>query len=397
LEFSNLDVDILQISKEAKKAKSNDPKVINATLGVLLDESGELFRFGAVDEALGDIDIMVARNYLPQDGGVLYKNSLYQYLFKTKLDEFINHFHIGSTWTSGGSGALYIAFKYFKGSHIFVPSIRWNEYDQIAAVAGKTIGSYNLLKNGAFDIENLKNNIIESNEETVMIVVNDPCHNPTGYSMSLSEHETFAQLVNEMSLNKQISVLFDVAYMDYTEYPYFEQLLPVLKMYQPEVDLYIAFSGSKSFGVYGFRMGALLYMNTSENKVDVFEKTVKSFASAIYGAPNSMSVLLLNEVIHKSILDEDQKEARLLINTRANKFMGLCHDEKINFYTYINGFFITVKSKNPLKLTETLKQMGVYVIPTNEGIRIALSSIKLAEIERLVSTLKKAVNISEIY
>ncbi len=72
--------------------------------------------------------------------------------------------------------------------------------------------------------------------------------------------------------------------------------------------------------------------------------------------------------------------------------MGLCLEEKINFYTYINGFFVTVKTKEPLKLTEALKQYKVYVVPTFEGVRIALSSINLLEIERLITSLKKVID-----
>ncbi len=139
-------------------------------------------------------------------------------------------------------------------------------------------------------------------------------------------------------------------------------------------------------------MGALLYLNENETKVTLFEQKVKRFAGAIYGAPNSISVQLLNEVIHKASLEDEQEQARHLINSRANKFMGLCLEEKINFYTYINGFFVTVKTKEPLKLTEALKQYKVYVVPTFEGVRIALSSINLLEIERLVTSLKKVID-----
>lgn len=391
LEFSNLDVDILQISKEAKKAKSNDPKVINATLGVLLDEDGQLLEFEAVKESLFDIDMVVAKNYLPQDGGALYKNSLHQYLFKSKLDEVLEKYHFGSTWTSGGSGALYMAFKYDGAKSILLPNIRWNEYDHIVEAVNKQIGTYNLLKNGAFDLESLKTEIINKNE-SILVVINDPCQNPTGYEMSLAEHKALAKMINEQSNTKKISLLFDVAYLDYSSEPYFEFLLPVLEIYNSNVDIYIAFSGSKSFGVYGFRMGALLYLNENEEKVTLFEQKVKMLAGAIYGAPNSMSVQLLNEVIHKASLEDEQEQARNLINSRANKFIGLCFEKKLNFYTYINGFFITIKTKKPLKLTEALKQYKVYVVPTFEGIRIALSSINLVEIERLVSSLKKVID-----
>lgn len=391
LEFSNLDVDILQISKEAKKAKSNDPNVINATLGVLLDENGQLLEFKAVKEALLDIDMVIAKNYLPQDGGALYKNSLQQYLFKSKVDEVLDKYHLASTWTSGGSGALYMAFKYDGAKRILLPNIRWNEYDQIVGAVNKEIGTYNLLKNGAFDLESLKTEMINQ-DESVLVVINDPCQNPTGYVMSLAEHEALAKLINEQSTTKKISLLLDVAYLDYSSEPYFEFLLPILEIYHSNVDIYIAFSGSKSFGIYGFRMGALLYLNENETKVTLFEQKIKRFAGAIYGAPNSISVQLLNEVIHKASLEDEQEQARHLINSRANKFMGLCLEEKINFYTYINGFFVTVKTKEPLKLTEALKQYKVYVVPTFEGVRIALSSINLLEIERLVTSLKKVID-----
>lgn len=381
------DVDILEISEEARNAKNKDKKTINATLGILLDEEGLLYSIKSVDEVLSEMDMSLAKSYFPQDGGTLYKRSLLQYLFKTEIDDILGVFHTATTFTAGGSGALSLAFDTFTGT-VILPNLRWNEYDLILENHHKSKRIFSMFKDNELNLETLEE-CIQSVDGDLIVVINDPAHNPTGYSFSQEKHDHLIGIINRYSNDRNITVLYDIAYLDYASKNYQKTIFHNFIHYNENVDILIAFSGSKSFGVYGFRMGALIYLNQNESKTEAIQKILHDKVSAIYGAPFSPSVMLLNEIIHKNNLKTEQTEAYNMVMKRAYLFIEEIASQNISIYPYVEGFFITVITLNPVRFTELLKKHKVYVIPTENGIRIALSAINLEEVKRIVKIIKK--------
>lgn len=376
-----LDIDILSIAKEATSHKKKDHKVINATLGVLLDEEGEFLTLSSVDAALEDINTITMRNYLPQDGGELYKRSIYQYMFKSHLDDINKTFYLASNWTSGGSGALHLAFKRHKGL-ILLPDIRWHEYDQIALNVSKEIATYSLFSNDRFNLKAVET-CFKQHPEDILFVLNDPAHNPTGYTLSIEEYTALLDIIANY---KQVTLLIDIAYVDFSS-NYFKNILPLfIERKQPVL---FAFSGSKSYLVYGLRMGALIYLAPTLEEKEIFSQYAKFVTGSTVGAPNSLSVLLLSEIIHKSNLANEQAQLVELLKLRSETFIELAQASNLAFYPYKEGFFITLKCDNPLIFSESLIKNKVYIIPTYQGVRIALSAISLKEIPKLIHILEE--------
>ena len=385
MDIKMLDIDILSIAKEASQHKKKDNKVINATLGVLLDEEGTFLTLNSVDEALKDVDQTIIRNYLPQDGGELYKRSIYQYIFKTTLDDVNKTFYLASNWSSGGSGALYLAFKMHPGV-ILLPDIRWHEYDQIAANVNKEIATYSLFKENTLNLENIEV-CFQQIKKPILFVLNDPAHNPTGYTLTIEDYEALLDIISQY---EHVSLLIDIAYADFSN-DYFKTMMPLfIERKQPVL---LAFSGSKSYLVYGVRMGALIYLANTLEAMESFQQQTKFITGSTVGAPNSLSVILLSEIIHKSNLANEQQALKHILKERSDLFIEESKATNIAFYPYKEGFFITLKCQNPLLLTEHLKENKVYVIPTNQGIRIALSAISLKEIPKLIKLIKAAYEV----
>lgn len=378
-----IDIDILSIAKEASSKKKKDHKVINAALGILTDEEGTFLTLKSVSEAIDDVDKEVLRMYMPVDGGELYKRSLYHYLFKSHLDELFKTYHVASNWSSGGSGALYMAFKLHEGK-ILLPSIRWNEYDQIAKSVSKEIIVYDLFKENHLNIESIKEHV-QSTKESILLVLNDPAHNPTGYSMGLEEYEVLLKILKE---NPHVKLILDIAYFEFGD-EYFKKVLPLFLEYK--VSFQIAFSGSKSFLVYGVRMGSLIDLSVDVESTTPFITKSALLGQTMYGAPNSLSVLLLSSIIYKSNLHNEQLKLKHLLKERSELFLSLCREYHIKTYPYKEGFFITVVCEDSLKLSQQLKEKSIYVVPTYKGIRIAISSISLEEIKRCVKQLRKVL------
>ncbi len=112
----------------------------------------------------------------------------------------------------------------------------------------------------------------------LLVVVNDPCHNPTGYSMDQNEWRQLVDLLNELSKQGPCVILNDIAYIDYSyrgrRVP--RDYLTCLNAMNENVLAVIAFSCSKTLTSYGLRCGAALVLGQNEQRVReaeiVFEK-----------------------------------------------------------------------------------------------------------------------------
>lgn len=98
-------------------------------------------------------------------------------------------------------------------------------------------------------------------QDRLVIIINDPCHNPTGYSLSRKEWSDVIEFLNVCSQTHSVVLLNDIAYIDYSyrqekAKEYFE----VFDQISDNIVVVIAFSLSKSMTSYGLRCGAALLL-----------------------------------------------------------------------------------------------------------------------------------------
>ncbi len=56
---------------------------------------------------------------------------------------------------------------------------------------------------------------IEVSSQRAVVIINDPCHNPTGYTMTKQEWKQILDGFNQLSEKGKIVLLHDVAYIDF--------------------------------------------------------------------------------------------------------------------------------------------------------------------------------------
>lgn len=387
--FNHLKVDYLKISEEALMNKTLDPEVINATVGVFLNDSKNLYGFTSVSETIKNLKEDKIRSYMNTDGGKEYKENVVSYLLGDNKNIFKDMF-IKVNWSSGASGAIYLAMSYFKGNTILLPNSRWSNYDNTCKVLNKNIIEYNLIKDNHFDLNNLNEILSKTTEKEIMILLNDPAHNPTGYNMRKDEYEKLILILNK-NKHLKISVLIDLAYIDFSSTDYRKEIMPLFRNLNEHVDVYLAFSGSKAFGVYGFRLGALVQLTKSASRSSGFKKIIYDTSSGIYGPPTSIGIVFFNEIVKNKNIFADRQIAFQVLKNRSNALIKELEAYKIKYYPYYDGFFITVKTEEPLKMQQLLKKEKCFVVPTYNGLRIAISAIDETEIKRLAKILNKII------
>lgn len=381
-------IDILQISKTALEAQKTNPDVINASIGMFFDETRHIGGMPSVSKALRELPDMSVLPYPSVDGGKEFKDNVISWTFGSYEKQIREEMFVDACATPGGSGAIASTFSVYTkpDDYIFVSNIRW-QYDRFADRAKIRIYEHNLFKGDGFDLESFNQELgkLCQIQHRVVVIINDPCHNPTGYILSQSEFKSIIDILNKYDKN-DIVFLYDVAYLEYTnEKDNRIKMLELLRL-KEHVMTVLAFSGSKTFGVYGLRLGAAIGLSKSKSKVETFRPKFVNEARGSWSATPTISIELLNHFSKKEnyqLFLEDLSHIKTIVSKRSELFISQANSIGLKTYPFRSGFYVIVLTSTPMEVYESLSKAGIYVVPMENGIRIALCSISLKEIDGL--------------
>lgn len=392
--------DILLIAEKAREDKKAGNNVINASIGQFLNDDKTLGGVAPVKESLA-INIPKNLGYPQMFGSPEYKTEVLKWLFKDRYEEVIKDYEIPFGATLGGTGALSIAFKTYlaPSDEVLLPSIMWNNYKLVAAQAGLVHSTYRLFNDEKkFDIDGLVASLaaLSKRQKHLLAVINDPCENPTGCSLTLNEYVELFDKIDALNLESLVLV-FDIAYLDCGT-PInqvglvFQALLAKPHKFLPV----FAFSCSKTFGIYGLRLGALFALTHDKDVAKHFLNSFGSIARGTYSCPDGAAM----EAIVAMLKDPKASiSARKEIEANAQKVQerGLYLAKKLTaanipFFPYQAGFFLTFLVEDAFAVYDYLAERHIYVVPLNDTmVRIAVSGLTLPEIDTLVATVEEAL------
>lgn len=373
--------DTLRIGAEAKADKAKGNRVIDGSVGVFLTEEGTLGKVDVVDKALKE-HICDRLAYPSSVGDKEYIEAVERWVFASQESKIHDLYRVFAGASLGGTGAISSSFHLFldQGETVLLPSIMWNNYMLLAKKAGLSYQRYDLFdEKGKFNVESLRRHVSAhlEKEGRTLVVINDPCQNPTGYCLSGEEYDELFALLQEEGEKGRLAVLFDIAYFSYSPFPC--KLVDKLAEMQASFLPLIVFSCSKLFGVYGLRLGALLALARSEEERSLLASAYGAQARGTYSCPvGSASYaisLAMSEESSKQRLLKEIAENRKTLARRGNALAQELDKAHIDHYPYQAGFFLTVKVKKGAEaICEALKERHMYLAPLSEKeIRIALS------------------------
>ncbi len=392
--------DGLALSAVAKKEKVLDASVINATIGTLYDENLSFFRMKTVDEIMKNLPDENYYTYAPSDGGKDFQIAAMKWVFGDSYNELTSSMACKAIPTPGGTGAvssgLYNALD--EGEILLLPDIYWSPYRNMAVSDELKIIEYPFIVNGKFNLEGF----IQCSEEIiakqgkVATILNDPCNNPTGYSLT---NEEFSALIDYMNSRKNISfnIIYDIAYFDFyiAGSKAARQKFNLMQHANSNILFNIAFSCSKTFSVYGVRLGAQIIVCKDVNAVNIAYDASCFLARTRWSNVSRAGIAMLVKIdqdpkLKESVLEE-LKEASELVLKRAKIFTDELSAEKLTFYPYGGGFFMTVLCEDGNKLADDLVKEKIYVLGFTKAIRIAICSIPCCEVTGLAKRIKQCM------
>ena len=395
--WKKLSNNILSLSQEAALAKENDPNVINATIGMLNDTDNSFYTFQAVSEVIKEVSAYEAFSYADTDGGEDFKKAVLKWVFDDHIKAF-NEYHVGVVSTPGGSGAISTTFSNYLAPFdmVMVPDVMWETYITIAKERGADVCRYSLYDSeGEFNLASIKENILElmNKQKSIILVINDPCHNPTGFCMSDNDYEKLIELLN--SFDYPFLLLMDMAYFDFYDYDrdIIRKRFAKLSELRCNTTINFAFSGSKSFGLYGLRIGANILFSRDKDEVCNFVNAITYTSRSNWGSSSKLGISIITKLVNNEkyyeMFKEEVKNVALMLQRRSDAFIKEAKRVGLDYLPYERGFFICVESKNPVALMNELHKDNVYVVVTKTCIRIALCAINEEEASKLPSIILK--------
>ena len=383
----------------AKKdiAENGPDQVVNATIGSLGDENGNLVAYSSVFDHYNQIDNKVKASYASSfTGNPRFREQVKNWVIQDQPVDLAS----SVIATPGGTGAVNMTIINVlePGQTLILPEIAWGSYSLMAAQAGLKTVSYSLFEGNRFNLDSFKNTCREVMEKQhrVLAVINDPCHNPTGYSLTVAEWEEIIDFFNELSTQGPCVILNDIAYIDYSyQGSHTRDYLQTFNRLNDEVLVVVAFSCSKSLTSYGMRCGAALILGKQKEKVReveiVFEKTARASWSNIPNAAMDNFTWVTTDN-REQFMKEKQIYVDLL-KQRSDLFLKQAEECGLECYPYKEGFFITLVMENNKerdRVHQLLLDHHIYTVKVNLGIRLAICSLSLAKTDGLA---KKIVDL----
>jgi len=382
------------------KLKFGEDNVIDVTIGSLCDENGKFTIFDSVSDVYKNLDKM---DIAPYAESFIGNNDYLREMKSWVLGEHEEKFNVGAIATPGGSGSVSSTLKNILDPEeiLLIPNIGWGPYKIMAKEHDLKIETYELFnEKNEFNIESFreKSSKIMKSQGKVLAIINDPCHNPTGYSMTASEWENVVKIMNDLSKDGNFILLNDIAYIDYAVKGYkgSRKYMEIFTNLSPKNLVVFAFSCSKTLTKYGLRVGGSVFISNEKKNIDDYMRANEFTCRGIWsnvpkGGMKLFSTIQGDEILRGKLIEERGSYIKLL-EKRSKIFLEEAEEIGLEVYPYKEGFFITLKIEDEkiVENLEKLNQENIYPIQVAHGIRIAICG---SPSKKLVGLAKKIKNI----
>ena len=371
-------------------------KVTNATIGTVLDDAGNLSVLPTVEKVFRSMSMADFMSYAPISGRADYLDFM-----KKQINV---EGYLGAIATSGGTGAIHHAIANYaeRGEKVLTSDWFWGTYNIICQETGKKLETFKLFDDDYthFNFDNFSAKVEEilAAQNSLLIIINSPAHNPTGYSLSDSEWDKVLEILKTCAnVGKKISLLVDVAYIDFAgDKKMAWSFIEKFNNLPENLLVMVSVSMSKSYTLYGQRCGALVAISSSKEIIEEFNDTNKYSSRAVWSNINHGAQVLFSKINGdenlSAELEKDQKVLREMVNARAEIFVKEAENCGLKIVPYKGGFFIAVPAENPAEVCKKLHEDLIFAVPLKLGVRFAACSTPLQKIFGVATKIKAAMN-----
>ena len=247
-------------------AADTNPNKVNLGVGVYYDDAGKLPLLKCVQAAEAQImGTPKARGYLPIDGIAAYDGAVKGLVFGSDSD-VVTSDRVATIQAIGGTGGLKVGADFLRrmgtSKQVLISDPSWENHRALFTAAGFDIDTYPY-----YDAANRGINFdgmlarLNSAEAGTIVVLHACCHNPTGYDIDPAQWDQVVATVKARNL----TAFLDMAYQGFG-FGIQEDGAVIQKFVDAGLSFLVSTSFSKSFSLYGERVGALSVLCASKDE-----------------------------------------------------------------------------------------------------------------------------------
>ncbi|MBK5374962.1 aspartate/tyrosine/aromatic aminotransferase [Pseudomonas sp. TH08] len=379
---------------EAFNADTRTDKV-NLGVGVYCNEEGRIPLLRAVIEAETVRAAQHAsRGYLPIDGIAAYDQAVQKLLFGND-SPLISAGRVITTQAVGGTGALKIGADFLKqllpNAVVAISDPSWENHRALFETAGFPVQNYRYYDAATHDVN--RAGLLEDLNALPngsIVVLHACCHNPTGVDLSPADWNNVLEAVKA----KGHVPFLDMAYQGFGD-GIDEDAAAVRLFAESGLTFFVSSSFSKSFSLYGERVGALSIISESKEESARVLSQVKRVIRTNYSNPPTHGASIVAAVLNSPELraqwEAELAEMRLRIRGMREQMVSLLAQKApqrdFSFVGRQRGMFsysgLTTEQVHRLR-----NEFGIYALDTG---RICVAALNQSNIKAVTDAIVQVI------
>ncbi len=376
-------------------AADTNPNKVNLGVGVYFDDNGKLPLLQCVQSAEKTMmEKPAARGYLPIDGIAAYDAAVKGLVFGSD-SEPVKSGRVATVQGIGGTGGLKIGADFLKrlspNATVLISDPSWENHRALFTNAGfkvDTYAYYDAATRGV-NFEGMLASLNAAAAGTV-VVLHACCHNPTGYDITPTQWDQVVSVVKA----KNLTAFLDMAYQGFG-HGIAEDGAVIQKFVAAGLSFFVSTSFSKSFSLYGERVGALSVLCANKEEADRVLSQLKIVIRTNYSNPpihgGAVVAAVLGNPELRALWEKELGEMRVRIKAMRQKLVdglkaaGVKQD--MSFITTQIGMF-SYSGLNKDQMVRLRNEFGVYGTDTG---RMCVAALNSKNIDHVCASIAKVV------
>jgi aromatic-amino-acid transaminase len=372
-----------------------NPAKVNLGVGVYFDDNGKLPLLQCVQMAEKTMmDKPTARGYLPIDGIAAYDAAVKSLVFGND-SEPVKSGRVATVQGIGGTGGLKIGADFLKKLNpnvkVLISDPSWENHRALFTSAGFTVDTYRYYdaQNRGIDFAGMLADLSAAEPSTV-ILLHACCHNPTGYDITAAQWDEVIAAIK----SKNLVAFLDMAYQGFG-HGIAEDGAVIGKFVASGLDFFVSTSFSKSFSLYGERVGALSVLCENADEASRVLSQLKIVIRTNYSNPpihgGAIVAAVLGSTELRAIWEKELSEMRVRIKAMRQKLVdglkaaGVKQD--MSFITTQIGMF-SYSGLNKDQMVRLRNEFGIYGTDTG---RMCVAALNSKNIDYVCASIAKVV------
>jgi len=368
---------------------------VNLGVGVYYTDEGKVPLLRAVLEAEKEVVAKQSpRAYVPIEGPNPYNSAVQNLLFGAD-SPLIKEGRVVTAECLGGTGALRVGGDFVKRLDTNAPAAisapSWENHRGIFESAGYQVLEYAYFdpKTRGVDFEGMVKSL-ESFPAKTLVILHACCHNPTGADLTPDQWKKIISICQ----TRQLIPFLDIAYQGFAT-GIEEDGAAVQLFADSGMSFFVSSSFSKSFSLYGERVGALSIVTQSKEESARVLSQLKRVIRTNYSNPPThgaaIVAMVLNSPKLRQMWEDELAEMRERIKAMRHglnkKLAAAGAQQDFSFIETQRGMF-SYSGLTAGQVANLQEQDGIYALSTG---RICVAALNTKNLDRVAQAIARVL------